>query len=154
MNTMHWIGPETVLFIHRDLIAEHGGTPELRDESALRAGLMRAQNLHAYGDPPPDIADLAAVYAGGIVLNHPFVDGNKRTGFMLAYTFICDNGYTFTATEVDAVLWTLKLAARACEEKDYAGWLRANMKKVRKPRATTPVKKKTSSKTKPKAKKR
>lgn len=142
MNTPNWLGLDIVLAIHNQSIAEHGGASEVRDESALLAGLMRAQNCFAYGDPPPDVADLAAVYAGGIVLNHPFVDGNKRTGFMLAYTYIRDNGYEFTATEVDAVLWTLKLAARACEEKDYADWLRANMKKLRKPGAVRPVVKK------------
>ena len=132
MNALHWIDRELAEIIHKQSIAEHGGAAELRDEAALLAGLMRAQNLHAYGDPPPDIAALAAIYAGGIVLNHPFVDGNKRTGFMTAYMFIVKNGYEFEAPEVEAVLWTLKLAARACEESDYAAWLRANMKKRKK----------------------
>lgn len=146
MNRSNWLERDTVLAIHTRLIALHGGASEIRDESELLAGLMRAQNLFAYGDPPPDVADLAAVYAGGIVLNHPFVDGNKRTGFMLAYTYICDNGYDFTASEVDTVLWTLKLAAHDCEESDYAAWLRANMKKRRKTsviRSPKPAAKKT-----------
>lgn len=145
MSRRNWIGYDTVLAIHSDTIALHGGTPELRDKSALLAGLMRAQNLNSYGDPAPDVADLAAVYAGGIVLNHPFVDGNKRTGFMLAFTFICDNGFDFTASEVDAVLWTLKLAARACEEKDYAAWLRANMKKRKKSAGEVATKKRAAA---------
>lgn len=146
---MNWIDRGLADIIHRQSIDEHGGAAELRDESALLAGLMRAKNLHAYGDPPPDIADLAAVYAGGIVLNHPFVDGNKRTGFMTAYMFIVKNGYEFNAPEAETVMWTLKLAARACEESDYAGWLRANMKKRKKP-----VSPKAAVRAKPAAKKK
>lgn len=123
-----WLGRTEVLALHAKMIGQYGGTDALRDESALLAGLNRARNLQAYGDPPPDVAELAAVYAGGVVLNHPFVDGNKRTGFMMAYAFIRLNGFDFTAPEHEAVIWTLKLAARACEEKDYAAWLRSHAK--------------------------
>ncbi len=131
---MNWIDRSLVLAIHAKMIAAHGGTPEIRAEPALLAGLHRAQNLHAYGDPKPDIADLAAVYAGGVILNHPFMDGNKRTGFMLAYAFIRMNGHDFTAPEAEAAVWTLKFAARACSESEYAAWLRSHTKKKRKPR--------------------
>src|ERR1043165_1298330 len=124
-----WLDRARIDALHTRSVSEHGGSPGLRDESALMAGLMRAQNLQAYGDPPPDIAALAAVYAGGIILNHPFLDGNKRTGFAAAVLFILKNGYAFDASEAEATLWTLKLAARAREESEYAAWLRANIKK-------------------------
>lgn len=154
---MNWIDREIALGTHRQMIAQYGGGDGVRDESALLAGLNRAQNHHAYGNPTPDIAELAAVYAGGIILNHPFVDGNKRTGYILASLFIEWNGYILTTSEVDVVIWTLKLAARACEESDYAGWLRANMKERPKTLtgtvATKPVVK-TRAKAKPKAKKK
>lgn len=146
---IRWLDRRRIDAIHEQSIAIHGGSHGLRDESALLAGLMRAQNLYAYGNPPPDLADLAAIYAGGIVLNHPFVDGNKRTGFLAAYLLIVKNGYTLEASEAETVLWTLKLAAHACEEKDYAGWLRANMKKARKPAAVIARPKANSAKKKP-----
>ena len=131
---MNWIDRTLALAVHARMIALHGGAQETRSESALLAGLHRAQNLHAYGDPTPDIADLAAIYAGGIVLNHPFVDGNKRTGFVLAALFIRMNGPDFTAPEAEAAVWTLKFAARACSVTEYAAWLRSHAKKQRKPR--------------------
>ncbi len=119
-----WIGRELASAVHAKMITQYGGSEGLRDESALLAGLERARNLHAYGEPPPDVADLAAVYAGGVVLNHPFLDGNKRVGFVLAALFIRMNGYDFAAPEVEAAVWTLKFAARACSEAEYAAWLR------------------------------
>ena len=147
-----WLDRARIDAVHARSIEEHGGSHGLRDESALLAGMMRAQNTHAYGEPPPDLADLAAVYAGGIILNHPFVDGNKRTGFVAAHLFLLKNGYDLTASEAEAILWTLKLAARECEEKDYAGWLRSNMKKVHKPAGAKPAAKSGAKKAKAKRK--
>jgi death-on-curing protein len=123
-RAFRWIGREHALALHAKMVAQYGGSEGLRDESALLAALERVRNLHACGEPPPDVADLAAGYAGGVVLNHPFVDGNKRVGFMMAYAFIRINGHDFTAPEVEAAVWTLKFAARACTEADCAAWLR------------------------------
>jgi len=80
--------------------------------------------LQLYHDGKPDICDLSASYAHGIVKNHPFLDGNKRAGFMAAYTFLGVNGFQLAASEADAVLQTLALAAGEIEADAYAAWLR------------------------------
>ena len=92
--TWTWIQEEVALAAHDALIAEFGGLAGVRDRGALQSALARPLNLAGYGSP--DAADLAAAYAYGIVRNHSFADGNKRTGFSLALVFILDNGLDFT----------------------------------------------------------
>ena len=110
------------------MLSQHGGLPGVRDESLLDSALGKPRNRFAYGQPT--LAELAASYAVGIVRNHPFVDGNKRTGFMAAATFLELNGMVFNATEESVVERTLALAARALGEAEYAAWIKANAKRA------------------------
>jgi death-on-curing protein len=119
-----WVQRETVLGLHEQLLAAFGGATGVRDKGLLDSALARPENLLAY--ETPSVFALAASYAFGIVKNHPFVDGNKRTGFVVAALFIELNGYLFDAAEADAVVQTLGLAAGEIREGDYAAWLEAN----------------------------
>ena len=132
MTNIVWLLEEMLTAIHHRQIAEHGGSEGVRDEGLLSSALARPQNLFAYGEPTPDLASLAAAYAYGIARNHPFIDGNKRTGFMLAATFLEINGLQFTASEESVVEATVALAAGAMTEAGYADWLKANSRKPRK----------------------
>jgi death-on-curing protein len=123
-----WLGEAVVLAMHGRLMAEHGGAPGLRDAALLESALTRPQQLLAYGDP--DIYDLAAAYASGIVNNHPFVDGNKRTGFMATYVFLASNGLRVIAAEVDTVRSVTLLADGEIDESTFAAWLRKNSEPV------------------------
>ena len=114
--------------MHAYLLELFGGSPGLRDEGGLEAALARPQNLYIYGEP--GIFELAAAYAGGVVRNHPFVDGNKRTGLAVALTFIEANGYITKLDEDETVQMTLALAAREVEEEAFARWLEANSEAV------------------------
>jgi death-on-curing protein len=122
--TPRWVSRKAIDAIHSRNLAEHGGASGVRDEGMQESALARPEQLANYGEP--DIFDLAAAYAFGIVKNHPFVDGNKRTAFGAAYFFLRKNGYTLRATEVSVVEKTLGLAASAVSEKQYADWLREN----------------------------
>ena len=115
-----------MLRAHDEALAAHGGAAGVRDMGLLESALARPQNLFAYG--VGDAAALAAAYAFGIVRNHPFVDGNKRTAFMTAVFFLELNGYRFIASEVDATLSTLALAANEIGEAEFAAWLRDNVR--------------------------
>jgi death-on-curing protein len=97
----------------------------------LKSAVARPQQHHAYGESP-DVVDLAAVYTAAIVRNHPFVDGNKRTGFVVGILFLELNGYRFIASEEAAAQAVLALAAGSLDEVGYAGFLRANVKRQRK----------------------
>ena len=119
-----WLGKAVVLAVHGRLLAEHGGASGIRDSGALDAALARPQQLLAYGDP--DIYDLAAAYTSAIIRNHPFVDGNKRTGFMAGYIFLASNEQQLMSTEVDVVQVVTLLAASEIDETEYAAWLREN----------------------------
>lgn len=110
--------------MHSVMLKEFGGSPGVRDEGLLDSALARARNLSAYGDPT--IFDLAAAYAYGIIRNHPFVDGNKRTGLMAAYTFLRLNGYQLRAAEVEAVAVIRDLAAGDIDEGALARWIEVN----------------------------
>ncbi len=124
MKAPRWVLREAVLALHERLLAEFGGLSGVRDAGLFDSALARPEQLLAYGRP--DLADLAAAYAFGLVRNHPFLDGNKRIGFATAVLFLDLNGQSFTASEVDAVVQTLALAAGALDEAGYAAWLRRN----------------------------
>jgi death on curing protein len=116
-----WVTKEVVLAIQDDLLARFGGLPGVRDEGLLESAIHRP--LQLYHHSVPTLFDLAAAYAGGIIGNHPFLDGNKRAGFMTAYVFLGANGHDVDATEEDVVIHTLALAAGEQDETAYAHWL-------------------------------
>ena len=131
MKSPVWVRRDVVLAVQEMLLAEHGGAAGIRDEGMLDSALGRPENLFAYGKPT--IYELSAAYAFGLAKNHPFIDGNKRIGFATGIIFLELNGYVFTATEVDAVLKTLALAASEMTEPAYATWIQANSRRA--PRA-------------------
>jgi death-on-curing protein len=117
-----WVLREVVLILHEQSLVQFGGGAGIRDEGLLDSALGRPGNLLAYGKPT--LFELAASYAFGLVKNHPFIDGNKRTGFIVAIVFLELNGLRFTAGEVDATIRTLALAAGEMSEHAYAAWLK------------------------------
>ena len=117
-----WIDQNIVLAIHHEQIAEHGGQTGLRDEGLLASALARPKNKANY--QTADIADLAAAYGYGISRNHPFLDGNKRTAFVVVELFLNLNSYELQANDIDCLR---SLAAGTLSEKDLVTWLRANI---------------------------
>jgi death-on-curing protein len=124
MKQPRWVNRAECLAIHEMILAPHGGLAGVRDEGLLESALAKPPNLFAYGSPT--LAKMAAGYAAGIILNHPFLDGNKRTGFLVAAVFLEVNGCVFTASEESVVQNTVALAAGKLNEADYAVWLKAN----------------------------
>jgi death on curing protein len=118
----HWLMDEVVGAMHDELMAEHGGRVGVRDAGLLASALARPQNQSTFGEP--SVFDLAAAYAFGIVRNHPFIDGNKRTGFLAAYVFLDLNGWELKATEADAVSAVWALAAGEMIETGFSDWIR------------------------------
>lgn len=121
-----WIADKSVVAIHDVQIAEHGGLAGVRDQSLLLSALARPLHLAAYG--APDVADLAATYATGIARNHPFLDGNKRTAWVVSEIFLLKNGYELTASDYDGVEIMLGVAAGSFSENDLAAFFRAWMR--------------------------
>ena len=124
-----WIGVDVALAIHDEQIAEHSGASGCRDLGLLQSALARPINQASYGNP--DIADLAAAYCIGIVRSHPFLDGNKRTGFVLAELFLELNGCTSTASDLDCVTAVMGLADGTLGDADFAAWIRAHLLEIR-----------------------
>lgn len=120
-----WIEERDALAIHGRLLALHGGAPGLREPGLLDSALARPRQHHAYAKAA-DIIEMAALYTEGIVRNHPFVDGNKRTGFVVGVLFLELHGFDFTASQEDAAEAVLTLAAGELDEAAYAAWLPAN----------------------------
>ena len=123
-----WIDKTLALAIHDRQLAEHGGTSGVRDEKLLESALARPQQLYAYGDPAPDLADLAASLAYGIARNHPFIDGNKRTAAVACETFVILNDAVLEADNLELYPIYLALAEGKLREKDFAAWLRQHIK--------------------------
>ncbi len=122
-----WIEKRLALAIHDRQLAEHGGGTGVRDEALLDSALARPQQLFAYGDPPPDLAALAASLAFGLARNHPFVDGNKRTAHVCYRVFIALNDAELIATEEEKYIAMLSLAEGRLEETAFAEWLRPRL---------------------------
>lgn len=128
MDMIIWIGRALALAIHDRQLAEHGGGSGVRDDALLDSALARPQQLFAYGDPQPDLADLAASLAFGLARNHPFVDGNKRTAAVACETFIILNGATLHADDLALYPKYLGLADGSLGEAEFATWLRQHLK--------------------------
>ena len=122
-----WIEKPLALAIHDRQLAEHGGGTGVRDEALLDSALARPQQLFAYGDPPPDLAALAASLAYGIARNHPFVDGNKRTAAVACETFIRLNSGALQADDLELYPVYIALAEGSLPEDELAAWLRAHL---------------------------
>lgn len=129
MSDLVWIEEHDVLVLHDHLLALEGGVAGLRSQALLQSALARPRQLRAYG-ADPDVIDMAASYAAGIARDHPFVDGNKRTAFIVGVLFLELNGYRLTASEVDATQAILQLTAGRMDEAAFTAWLRANARKV------------------------
>jgi len=117
-----WVEKPALLLLHGESLAEHGGSPGLRDEDLLDSALARPLNRLAYGDA--DFAELAAAYGVGIAKNHPFVDGNKRAAFLAVGLFLGLNGYRLRVSQAEATAAILALAASELGEAAFADWLR------------------------------
>src|ERR1035441_1664636 len=126
MRKQVWIDERDALALHGRLLALHGGAAGLRDDGLLKSALARPQQHLAYA-ASADIIGIAAAYTASIVSNHPFVDGNKRTGFVVGILFLELNGYRFTASEEDAAQAVLGLAAGSIDEASYSSFLRGNV---------------------------
>ena len=120
-----WVDKRALLLLHDESLAEHGGTPGLRDESLLDSALARPLNLAAYGQP--DAAALAASYAVGVAKNHAFVDGNKRAAFLCVGLFLAINGWRLKASQLEATSAMLAVAGGELEEAVFAEWLRHHL---------------------------
>lgn len=126
--TWRWLREDIVVAIHDEQIAEHGGHPGIHDAGLLSSALARPQNKVAY--QTTSVFDIAAAYAASIILNHPFIDGNKRTGFLAAYVFLALNGWNLTAPEAEAVDAVLALAVKEMDEANFSNWLKDHSAKA------------------------
>ena len=123
-----WLQEEVIIAVHDEQLAEHGGAEGVRDSGLLLSALVQPKNLAEY--EKPSAFDLAAAYAAGIVRNHPFVDGNKRTGFLAAYMFLALNGWELEAPEANAAAAVLELAAGKIGKVQFSAWLQENSVKI------------------------
>jgi death on curing protein len=116
-----WVDLSVVLAIHDEQLAEHGGAPGLRDLHLLESAIARPRNLYAYKSA--SLAALAANYAYGIAMNHPFLDGNKRTSFVVAELFLALNGMDLDVDDDGVVITWLKLASGQISQTELASWI-------------------------------
>ena len=124
MSEPFWMSEEIAKTINADQIAQHGGSLGIRDENLLSASLARPLHLYVYGEP--SLFDLAAAYGYGLAKNHPFIDGNKRTAFMVMYTFLGLNGYFLEVPEMEVVAIMERLASDGETQDSLAKWLEEN----------------------------
>lgn len=122
MKQPKWLTRDAIEIIHHEQLAEHGGLPGLKDENALEAALARPQHKFAYGED--DLFVLAAAYLFGLARNHPFSDGNKRTGYLAAFTFLAINGYLIEADNSMVITFVLGVAAGEISEEGATRFLR------------------------------
>ncbi|MHB8283171.1 MAG: type II toxin-antitoxin system death-on-curing family toxin [Caulobacteraceae bacterium] len=128
MSAWIWLDARDTLAVHERSLLVHGGAAGVRDVGLLESALARPRQLEAYGQAV-DVIDLAAAYTAGLVQNHPFIDGNKRTGFVVGILFVELNGARFVATEEAATQAVMALAAGTLNVAGYAAFLRENTRR-------------------------
>lgn len=126
MKEPAWIERAALFLLHGVSLAQFGGSGGIRDETLLDSALARPRNRFLY-DPAADIAALAAAYAYGLALNHPFVDGNKRVAFVATGVFLARNGFTLEVEPIEAIRVIFALAAGEVSEEELANWIRSRM---------------------------
>jgi len=122
-----WVQRDTVFAVHDKQLAVHGGLDGIRDLNAVESALDRAKNLAAYGNPPPDLSDLAAAYIYGIVTGHGFNDGNKRTAWVIGRLFIAINDRVLVFDQIEAINFMMTVAAGDMTEEQTAQWVRKRL---------------------------
>lgn len=128
MTEPRWLDKSFILQVHDRQLELHGGASGIRDEGLLDSALARALNAFGYGEN--DLCMLGALYGAGIIQNHPFIDGNKRTGYVACLTFLRANGLKLVAPMAERLAWTVMLAASEIGPEEYADWLRASTEPV------------------------
>jgi len=123
-----WVQRDTVFAVHDKQLAVHGGLDGIRNLNAVESALERAKNIDAYGNPPPDVADLAAAYIYGIATGHGFADGNKRSAWVIGRLFLMINNQTLVFDQVDAINFMMAVAAGTLSEPLAAQWIRQRLK--------------------------
>jgi death-on-curing protein len=126
MSQWRWVSREVLLLLHNESLSEHGGAPGLRDPGLLDSALARPMQIALYESP--DLAELASACGVSLAKNHPFIDGNKRVAFLAVGLFLAINGFRLSASQVDATLIMLGVAAGDIDEAALALWIRAHMK--------------------------
>ena len=126
MTQFVWVEDEVVLAIHDEQLSEHGGLSGIRDMGAVLSSLARPRNLFA-DDEGVDLAQLAAAYIYGIVKNHGFADGNKRTSLVVGDVFLMLNGYELTSSPASNVLTIVAVADGTMSDEQLTDWIRENI---------------------------
>jgi death on curing protein len=129
MTEPRWVSVAFARAVHLQQLAEHGGLPGVRDENLLESALARPRNLWHYGDPAPDLSELAAAYAFGIARNHPFSDGNKRVALVVSFAFLRVNGYVMTTTQRENALEFEAMAGGERTEEQMSQWIRTHSRR-------------------------
>ena len=127
MTRWRWVRRDLVYAVHDVQLARYGGLAGLRDQNLVESALSRPEQLHTYGQPPPDAAQLAAAYAYGLARNHGFSDGNKRTAWVVARVFLADNDIELAFSEIDAIHTMQAVASGTLDEQQLAVWFRQRM---------------------------
>ena len=127
MTAWRWVSRGALLLLHDESLAEHGGAPGIRDEGLLDSSLARPLQLAGYGEPPPDLPALAASCGVGLAKNRAFVDGNKRATFLAVGLFLAINSHRLVASQAEATLTMLAVAAGELDEAVFAGWIRGHL---------------------------
>ncbi len=125
MKEPRWVSKPSVLAMHQEQLAEHGGSGGIRDESLLDSALAKPKKVFTYSESP-DLFPLAASYAFGIARNHAFINGNKRTALVVSHTFLRLNGWEIEASREETYLTFLRLAEGSLSEEELTAWFSAH----------------------------
>ena len=121
-----YLSPQQVLFIHARLTDETGGDHLLRDVGLLASAVARPRAAFGGEELYPDLFAQAAALMQSLLLNHPFLDGNKRTGITAAALLLLRNGYRLTADNAELERFTYAVVNGQQSLADMAAWFRAH----------------------------
>ena len=124
MDEPTWLSRPMVEAAHHDQVQEHGGLLGVRDDGLFESALARPRHRWSF-EPETDLPSLAASYGFGLVKNHPFLDGNKRIGFVAMNMFLLINGFEIEAPEPEVIAVMLQVADGSLDEPGLVDWLQS-----------------------------
>ena len=128
---MNYLNINQVLAIHSEVIEQAGGSRGIRDIGLVDSAVARPQATFGGKDLYPDIFSKAACLGHSLIRNHPFVDGNKRTGYMSIRLFLNINGYDIKAPENEKYKFVIEITEKKRDERSIAEWLKKHSQRIK-----------------------
>lgn len=129
IKAIQYLSVEQVLIIYAELVKRYGGSQGIFNQGLLGSAVFRPQTTAFKKEAYPSLFEKCAVLGYSLIQNHPFIDGNKRTGFAAMHLMLLINGYDLTSNTKEEIVMAEAIASGKMREPEITQWLKRHSKK-------------------------